>query len=686
MNLELIYIEGISREDTLYFRSILRQTQYFTRHVVVNIQSNGFYPPYYQNSIKLSTEDLELDTKVNYLRILYNDKYYYYFIDNVAYISEEVISIDITMDTIQTFMFDLKIFSGIIERKFIDRYVDGKINRNYIRENFSDGNFLIKDMKLYTTSASFEKHNDEDTTGYMLIIKTTDKLDDDGTAPAISTSPEVTLRFPESDGTYENTDCLSGIINSYIYYCVPFPYSVPYDNVRNNLTAVVQKEDGTTKQILVQPENISKDILDDPRIVSAYYVPFNCLPIRLREDFYIDCEDNTSTTTTHTYSFCITYGPGDDDDNGCIFRLPQKSCEIVPLLDSYTFDFTENSNPSVKFDIKYEPALLDINYIRYTFGDISSRATFDLFYALDNKVWNCYFNDLDGNRYYRLNPNSPLFSLDYEYDGNLTFLNVLENLVFSAPSFVDVLTDSWKQYKSYNSYAWAGALATTAANVVFAGYGYKVDAGIASSNLMHDLSEIYRKSSTYDKRYKNKNIVVRSGAQRRIDELERQYGNTQAQQQAALAQQIGGSGGGLISEAIRETNARYAPDIAKTQGNIKLDYILGAMQVFSKLEVVQDIERCAQYYHRYGYRVDEYIDTSIYDENTTNIFDYVNTRYYYSYVKIREINIDLSRLEDARDIEDIELRFRAGLRIWNNDLINSDIIGDYEKDNPEREL
>ena len=90
MNIYFGYIEGISRIDTPYFATLGEQEDYFDSHEVVTIDTT-FYPPHYLNKIKVDTDEISFNVNVNYLWFEYNSKRYYYFIDDVEYISDDAL-------------------------------------------------------------------------------------------------------------------------------------------------------------------------------------------------------------------------------------------------------------------------------------------------------------------------------------------------------------------------------------------------------------------------------------------------------------------------------------------------------------------------------------------------------------------------------------------------------------------
>ena len=161
------YIRGISAMDTPYFSNIQAQQQYFAQHEVATIDE--IYPPHYQNTIKVSKDNLDFNSQINYVSLEFNDKIYYYFIDSVRYINEDVMELSLTMDTIQTYMFDIIYNSATIERKLIRRYnADKIINRNYIRENISQGNYKVENYTRY----SYKNMPSDLRMGFIVIAST----------------------------------------------------------------------------------------------------------------------------------------------------------------------------------------------------------------------------------------------------------------------------------------------------------------------------------------------------------------------------------------------------------------------------------------------------------------------------------------------------------------------------------
>lgn len=657
MNLDLIFIDGISREDTLYFTDEDDRDNYMQSQIVTTIEGDGFYPPYFQNSIKLSSDDLNLSTRVNYLRIYYNDKYYYYFIDNVRYISEDVNEIDITMDTIVTFYFDIRVRSAIIERKFIRRYLDnGSINRDYIRENFSNGEFTLREKHIFNKTDEFKggwnsniSVKIKDNSSFCYIFKCTQAIGRDSINPKNDKISMIgyntDYKAVPSSTSYNGT----GNFGSYHYYILP----VTYNNNSSTYAHAYMIVDGVQGNEYDIRDTI-KEMAEDPVLVSAYVVPFNCF----------SCKNVNNVVTTNSLDTLHDHASDfyniilSDENFAQILRVPTDSV-IAPIYYSYEFDIVKNSSLRTPYNRKFVPAMMDINYIQVHFGEGSSQTTLDLYYCTNNIVNMIYYFTIDGSRIYMIEPDSTYITFDDKY--NIDTANTIISV--DAPSFIDVLSDPWKEYMAYNKYSLAMSMLGDGINLATSGFKYSVDAGIKSSNMLNSLNDIYSKKSNYDRRYKTPGIKLKNKYERQVNSLVTDYENDRNSAAASFISSM--PFGNTLGEVTRQLNAQASPKTPKAQGDNRNDYFTGAIQVSYSVYQVNDIERCAQIYHRYGYRVDEYISS------VDNIFDYVRNRFYYNYVKLREANIDLERLEDNEDVNDIIQRLESGVRIWNEKTIGT---------------
>lgn len=106
MLIQFYNIPAISVSNEPYFASesdrITKMSQYRVYSTVF-----AYYPPMYKNRIKFDTSFLSLSHTFNYLSITANNKTWYYFVDSIDYCNEKIYYINIVMDTVQTFYFDI---------------------------------------------------------------------------------------------------------------------------------------------------------------------------------------------------------------------------------------------------------------------------------------------------------------------------------------------------------------------------------------------------------------------------------------------------------------------------------------------------------------------------------------------------------------------------------------------------
>lgn len=141
--------------------------------------------------------------------------------------------------------------------------------------------------------------------------------------------------------------------------------------------------------------------------------------------------------------------------------------------------------------------------------------------------------------------------------------------------------------------------------------------------------------------------------------------------------------------AMFERDLREMPNYYKNIGSLGQAIIDSSGKVFSRLDKVDDFESCAQYYHRNGYLVNEYID----DEGALlnkNIFEYVNTRHFFNVVKLSEVDVHLDNVIESEELTArIAARLMKGLRLWNYnakiDTTKEIGIGNFIYDNVEKD-
>ena len=639
MKLHFLYVEGISRIDTPYFATIGEQFDYFDSHEVVEIDST-FYPPHYTNRIKVDADEIDFNTQVNYLYFEFNDKYYYYFIDDVEYISETVAYLYITLDTIQTYMFNVFIQNGIIERKFINRWYGSFINRNYLRENVSEGYYEVDWLNI--------KNDDKD--WFYIFVAT--EFADNKNIPSIITFDE---NF--EDNAYPSKGLSTPM-------CIKF---LPYDSE----CRFYSDEPNFDGQLCETTASLGRYVQKD-YCVDAFLVPFN--PFN-----HITYDETTHKLTSDSFYEQISYsnkpyfirdwyvnpndpGPSTNHDYSVLtsnckikrvavwqydYQNPDQYHEeyVVPLK-SYSGNdsilFSSNTNILVPFNSKFMPVLLDDNYIRYSFGSNYANASFPL-YILTQPVidWKYYCNVENGNIIYCVDNTSNFYD---EYRTTVVDTNLVGVTMKNSP---------WESYVSSNRSRWIGAIGETALDVASKG------ANMAIRSARYSAKEGMIVSDT--RNYTPKTHVLKKKYTRQLTDIQ---ADKTAMMREGAVDIAKGTIGGVIGQAIQDANVFFSPAKSVQKGN-NTSMITHDWEIFSKLEKVRDYEICAQYYHRNGYLVDEYVNA------ISNIFTYVNTRYYFNVLKMRDVDLHLHNvLEDTNTIGAINDRLEQGVRLWNVELLS----------------
>lgn len=667
MNLYFTYIEGINRENTLDFDSVDisgAREHYFSRLPTTKMITEAFYPPYYRNSIKVDRNDIDFTSKINYMYFEFDGRNYYYFIKDIEYINEDVIQINVEMDTIVTYCDVMRVHGGLINRRFINRFNESKINRNYIRENLSEGNFLIDDKEIFNLMNYDNANSNSVIIGYFVIKLTDDPWYD------IKNSHNNKYSIPNKEK--------SNIIQSW-YYDQYFYYLIPDLGPYNSIDVVwINDEDGSEINkvggIGSPKSSIEKTLsifskYSASNVSSIIYVPIDLIPNIIKcstEDIankrihitnskivrrfskYLD--DTTSSPefncvccAFNSYNFEVVQGSYPE------YVETNLSSELASYYKFFDAPYVKNSLLNVKYNSFFMPVMLDNNYWYFTFGTDEYFSSVDLFKVKDAKIYCNVTYTLQGNM---------ITSIDINEN---TTDKIKYNTIAMSDNVntLDLLTDKWQDYVTYNKYSITGALAKTALNlgITLATEGMNTAAYTAlySTNRTKKLGLLSKKA-------------------------QRQIAFTKSRENINDVKALGNSTDDIISLSTQVGNLKASPAKGVTLG-LSSSILSGVSYPALIKYKVQDYEQVAQYYHRYGYRVDEYVD------NVDNIFAYCRNRYYFNYIKFIDCDIDLTTLCANSIIEDIEQRFSDGIRYWRiHDLFTATpktYIGDYQYDNVE---
>jgi len=638
----LIAIPGISEEHEYDYtgeKNILYGLkQYPYKEIDVS-----FYPPFWHNKIKLTSDDINFSNfNYTYLSLKYDERDYFFFISDLAYISEDVIELSLTLDTWLTYRDSINSIRGTLKRGFIDRYTDFTnrvINRNYIRENVSRNNNFVYSSRVLL-------NNDFST--WALI----------GSFSNISNAQGVPIAERQNAGStigvenymYSNAGCL---------FMVPlFKTYFTYHKVDSS-TGEVAKD---TTTVLIGPENNFYKYTYIPQFTALYIIPFNPF-------LYIETKKQNSYT-----EWVSQKADGEDYDKITISPLPFDESLGHTMNDNYVLYSTptlkpftlDTSNTDLKiifndadkiewdskvysdkisgidffgtihkdkteYDYSYCPALFDNNYINLTFGTDRTSTTIPLEELTTQTVYYSYYADLfTGSRFYALTSSKGDFWTPKRIKESDVFKTlVIDNNILN----LNLSSDAYTNYVANNNARWGSAIFNSVSGLL---------QGVGTTAAMSFLNPALGVTSAIST--------------------------------------IGKAAGGFADQVFAEKNARHAPDGIK--GTNSATSYLSSIITYT-IERKQDIAQCGMFYHKYGYLLKKPIELMS--------SEYLNNRYYYNYIQFESVDVITSDsfVVTQKIKEDLIRRLTQGITLWHADnetgktLVN---IGDYTYDNTERSL
>lgn len=538
----LCFMKGLNKTNVPHYKNEDDRDSYIAKQTPL-VRIDGFYPPYYRNVINLTYDDLGgvWNVNYNYCILDFNNKKYYYYISDVAYISEDIVEITIEMDTITTFMFDIKFQNGTIERKFINRWnTDGTINRNYIRENVSNNLFDKPEVQCLN-----DKLSD------WIVVAKCGKYPYEGRSLA-----ESSTNFRTEALVHDGND---GLYNSpYVYGIFPFVATGTVDN----------------KQVSYNVGAFSTV----PDILDMYLIPFN------GAKGYANDGHEHITWPGVLAMFYKTDAQGAIDWYGLTNTLLTNS---VCTKDVH-MGFYKNKNLGVPYASRFSPVLLDENYIQVSIGDTQFEATYPLYYAVTPNMRCAYWADLsNGTRYYNIvfkNKNNYPYPAYNEFNTIVVNPNILSD---------DLKNDPWKQYLSANKFSYINATLQDMGSVARTAYTLGNEGDMNS-----DFDSIFANSKNYDRRYKLP--TLKKTTRRKMNEMIDEASGDFAMNSMKM---LGNSSVGAY--IINKSNLEYAPKGIRQTGSISKEFGGGGPYIYYKCSKVQDYIAVSWYYHTNGYLVME---------------------------------------------------------------------------------
>ena len=695
-NITLYFIEGISEIDTPCFWQDAYDditmgynwNTFLDNYKVLDI-STGFYPPHYKNTIKFNIDNYQQDyLHVNYLSIWYNDKYYFYFIDKLRYISPTIVEVDIHMDTIATYTYDntLKLRSMHVNRMHIQRLnevlsaTEVSINRDYIRENFTkyDKKEILDTIYYKNDTRDWDYYgvDPNDDTIFTLVIKTSGNLPNttcnslkerstsvdknydtiysgikyvNGENELICTSSLGTYIFPinremlkflSGNPVYsEGVDYMNYVIGRYVN-------GTEYVQIPCHLSASI-------RNILALPTNVAK----------AFILPLNIF----YEHIYAQYDSQSGTSDIHLisriptsldeirecsinsfYAYFGYSGYNFTYKDACLFKpynvILKPFTDNMVMQVSYS-NYKYGSDNFTEWSYEYEPSIIDENYYEVSFGNSHYRSIAPLYQGLTNYFEYTYLPSIeDGTILFRCKPLHTIFNND---SGDVIFGNDFLNcsVVDDTIYTVDLTNEEYTKLKQYQTAAYA----STALSGIMSVMGI-LGTGIAAAAL----GPVGGVSTAG---------LTKMGI----------YGI------GAAASSTLGTIGNITGQSIKNNvDLEYAGNPVQSFGNFSSAITSEAIQMYLKQAHVPDIENVARTYYLYGNKVEKYV---------YNIKDCIS-RVFFNYIESDNIDFQIEYYFNDREIiDDIKRRFANGIRFWminykTNKLLLD--IGNYKYDNTDK--
>lgn len=619
------HIRGISLTDTPFFETLEQQQLFFQEYKVFDY-GDAYMPPHFTNELVVYSEELDYEngmdfnTKINYLSLEYLNKTYYYFISDIKYEGEGSMRLYLTMDTIQTYMFNIKYTNARIERRTIRRWnKDGTINRDYIRENLS--NEIFTNLKYFNLTEHYQKDN---FCGWFIIkhLKKGDAYD----------ANRTTVYYNDIDGGRNDkeqyTEGSSIMLFPSLHYNLSqskyqelggFPVYLVFNKESSTYENKYTTGGGLIDWALNQQQN-------DPKTIEMYYVGYNIFDDITTKYEIHDIDVPLGTVVKNARCYTVTL-PKDTEENKIKrvsvaepspnVNLPAVSldvfkCKISTKNYTYNFNFRPPIIYGELFDKHHIPQLLDENYYQINFGERQDYTSYPLS-KMAQTTLHCKHNfDLfSGSRFY-------WFETDTDTEDKY-----LTRITVDKRDDVLMFNDVWKQYVASNK----GTMAIKDTMALFNSLKspIKTFSGVKVKTKKGDLTKSFKS---------------------RVNKFSKNYLSSS-------------EGNGLISLISERQNLINAPRTLK-QGNTYTDVSYGkGSDIIFTINECSNINDVATIYESIGFRVDQFIEGA-------PIF---KDRQIYNFVKCHEINLDLDILSTSEIIEDIENRYLDGIRYWNTNSL-----------------
>lgn len=643
--IKLYYIPGITESDTLIPGDSINKERYI-EHYKIAEYDDGFYPPYYRNTIELP---IDVETDYNYLSLVFQGRTYFYFIKSIDYINETDVSLNVEMDTITTFFHDIVLQpSTIIERKFINPGTIGNINRGYIRENVSGGDFKLYNKLTYINDERFIHYQDGGDNGHIMgyfVFKLKESPNKDAwhnlDEPVDPSSKMI------GEGTKDITivgSYGSRVESQFVYMMVPLidgidpwkPITIDWNtkdygpNARPSADSGIYPEGFTFYQSI---ENLVRVV----QCEEAFFIPGNVLgSANVRWD-----TANKLLTVWNSETNVVTHSFGSGPSTGpyAYAIVLRPNVDIRTYIEKVNVDINQYINVLGLQDNPDKFVMFDENYIRFSWGTNFKQSTCPLFIStnLSSLQLMRYSSIENGTTYYWFYANDTYGSSDYGV------LPDKYGTLVTVPSIpYSIIKDAWTEYVTYNKLSIIGSLVGAGLSIIGAFTTGGMSTGLAATTITAATTAVTaRQTARNGTLYTTKNNTKNVNTERRYESHKGGYG---------MRAVVGG-----LHTLTTIGNQMFQPDTVKAYGEYADNFYSGNTRPSICMYVVNDFDACVNYYRMNGYLINKPLTSPA---SLTSFM----TRRRFGVIKTSATLLKLGVPDDIR--YNIIDRLEGGIRIW----------------------
>ena len=363
------------------------------------------------------------------------------------------------------------------------------------------------------------------------------------------------------------------------------------------------------------------------------------------------------------------------------------------VTSALSYMFSKNSVVGSSYSSAYMPMMLDENYIMYQFGNDNAYTSYPLFNLKYNTtlklVEYSWTNVIDGSKVFFTWTPRLYNGVEDNTESNRPYYSTVA--IDTNIPFYDIIVDSDSKWviENHSRLVAAGLqLGTQAVKTIASGVAGAFAGG--STRSMSSFTGVGSRDLRYGSRtgsFSYWSLPLKKSVRDAMSAEAGRIGSTSGDVGGPVSNFMELARNGLIMNS-QIVQGGMQPNDVKQTGNYS-DKLNGMSYLtWRKILKVNDYEQVARYYHRYAYLVNEYVGRL--QADVLSIFDYVQNRYYFNILKMKEVNTHLiDVIEDENTCELITDRLVNGIRLWNiaPQGQNTDRfdIGTYQYDNVEND-